>query len=69
MTMSETLVGLKRCPKCDGEKLVRVNAGVETNFFCEGCTLCWHVADGQVDLVDSLTCPGCELKALGWWCA
>jgi len=67
--MTVTLVGLKQCPKCWGEKLVRVHAGSETNFFCEGCTLCWHQDEGGWSLVDSRSCPGCELRELGWWCS
>ena len=66
--MTDTLVDLKQCPKCCGEKLVPVNAGEATNFFCEDCTFCWHVDGGSVALVDPHTCPGCELTTLGWWC-
>jgi hypothetical protein len=66
--MSETLLGLKQCPKCYGENLIRVNAGEVTNFFCEGCTMCWHLDGDRASLVDSRMCPGCELRALGWWC-
>jgi hypothetical protein len=66
--MSDTLVGLKQCPKCGGEKLVPVSAGEATNFFCEDCTFCWHLEGGRTILVDRQTCPGCELTALGWWC-
>jgi len=67
--MSESLLALRQCPRCSGEKLVRVHAGEAVNFFCEDCAMCWHRDGGHTSLVDSLRCPGCELSTLGWWCA
>ena len=59
--MSETVLGLRQCPECGGEKLIPVRAGEKTNFFCEDCVLCWHLEHGRATIVDPQTCPGCEL--------
>jgi hypothetical protein len=66
----EPVLDLTECPRCRGAKLIAVHAQGVKNFFCEDCTFCWHVnGDGRPTLVDSRSCPGCELSELGWWCA
>ncbi len=60
--LSPSRIGkITRCPECDGDALVPVVAGRKVNFFCQDCTLCWHVDGDEVNRVNPWTCPGCAL--------
>jgi hypothetical protein len=59
--MSAVVIGLKHCPECSSEKLIRVSVGEEVNFFCRDCVLCWNLKNGRPVIVDPQTCPGCQL--------
>jgi len=57
--MTSTLTALRRCPACGSRDLIPVVAGMETNFYCQDCSACWHVAARGADRVDPEQCPGC----------
>jgi hypothetical protein len=52
---------LKKCPGCDGERLIPVATIEGTNFFCRDCVSCWHLEHGRTYVVDPQDCPGCQL--------
>ena len=47
------------CPTCGNGRLSPAFDGEETNFLCQECGSCWHLALGWVDRVNPQTCPGC----------
>lgn len=49
-----------RCPGCQGGPLFAVG-GDGPNFLCRSCNRCWHMGE-QVELVNPLTCRGCEWR-------
>jgi hypothetical protein len=51
---------LTQCPGCGGRRLMPVATSEGTNFSCQDCRLCWHLARGWASLVDPQTCPGCQ---------
>jgi hypothetical protein len=59
--MTTTLIGLTQCPGCSSANLVPVVAELEVNFFCEDCTLCWHLVGQEIERVDPKSCAGCRL--------
>jgi len=59
--MNETILGLERCPGCGSKNLIPVNAGEQTNYFCDICVLCWQLEGRMAKIVDPQTCPGCQL--------
>ena len=52
---------LFQCPECAGDHLIPVVAGRKMNFFCQDCTVCWHLDGGEVTKVNPWACPGCAL--------
>jgi hypothetical protein len=63
MAMTQTVLGLRHCPRCGGENLIPVTAGGAINYFCQDCVLCWHLEHGWTNVIDPQSCPGCRLES------
>jgi hypothetical protein len=60
--MTQTVLGLRHCPRCGGENLIPVTAGEVLNYFCRDCMVCWHLEHGWSNVIDPQGCPGCRLE-------
>jgi len=60
--MTRTVLVVEQCPECDSEALIPAATREGTNFLCPHCMSCWHLERSLTRVVDTQTCPGCQLR-------